>query len=102
MILTTVVFALEVVNVHVRLLAADRSLWSPRRWLRGLGYLWLRPGLLRTLIKPYLAYYKPSFHPAERNVDALIATTRERLFGPGGALEGKVREVWSKQVEVAA
>lgn len=32
-------------------------------WARGLWWLWGRPGLLRTVIGPYLAWFKPGYHP---------------------------------------
>ena len=94
MALATVVFLLEVGNVYLRLLATDRSVWSVRGWLRTVGFFWLKPGLLRRQIPAYLAYFRPGFHPSERDADDLVQRTRARLFGPGGPLAGRTREVW--------
>lgn len=34
-------------------------------WRRGMGLLWVRPGLLRRIALPWLAYFRPGFHPWE-------------------------------------
>ncbi len=81
MALTTVIFFAEHFYLHVKLLAARRLLFSPRAWLRGLGHLWIRPGLLRRLIPAYLAYYRPGFHPSDRDTSALLAEWRARFDG---------------------
>lgn len=91
MALTTVVFIAEIANIHVRLLRAEELLWSPRAWLRGLNYMWRDPGPFRALIPRYLDYYRPSFHPDERDARALHEKTREALFGEGGAVVAFVK-----------
>jgi uncharacterized protein len=94
MLVTTAIFIAEATNVHLRLLRADRSLWRPRSWLRGLAFFWGRPGLFRRMIPAYLGYFRPRFHPHDRDVAALIAATRARLFGPDGELRDRVEEHW--------
>jgi predicted metal-dependent hydrolase len=43
----------------------------PRTWLSVLRYLFVRPGMLRQVFLAYLAYYRPGFHPWERDDRAL-------------------------------
>ncbi|HEY8042613.1 MAG TPA: metal-dependent hydrolase [Polyangiaceae bacterium] len=91
MLLTSVVFFAELANVHVRFLRAEGALGDVRGWLGALDYFWLRPGLLRKLVPAYLDYFRPGFHPEDRDTAALLDTWRERLFGEGGALRGQLR-----------
>jgi uncharacterized protein len=42
---------------------ADGTLASPREWASLLAFLFVRPGTLRQSIRPYLAYFRPRFHP---------------------------------------
>jgi predicted metal-dependent hydrolase len=86
MLLTTVIFFAEVLNVHLRLLFAHRLLFLPRAWRAGLGWLLVRPGLLRRLVPAYFDYYRPTFHPSDRDTRALLDTWRTRLFDDAGAL----------------
>lgn len=86
MFLTTLVFFAEIANIHVRLLRAEKMLFEPRAWLRGLDYMWGKPGFFRALIPRYLDYYRPDFHPDDHDASALHARWREALLGEGGAL----------------
>ncbi|MFT3924943.1 MAG: hypothetical protein QM778_20575 [Myxococcales bacterium] len=36
-----------------------------------------KPGIFFKLIKPYLAYFKPDFHPRDIDCSALLAAWRE-------------------------
>lgn len=83
---TTLFFFGFITYGYVRLLAARGMLGDVRGMLRAFDYLWLRRGLFRRLIPAYLAYFRPSFHPDDRDTTALLATWRERLFGPEGLL----------------
>jgi len=57
-------FLAHVLAFQLRLLAADRrSRPSLRDWARFAGFLGGRRGLLRQMIRPGLAYFRPSFHP---------------------------------------
>ncbi|HEY0250458.1 MAG TPA: metal-dependent hydrolase [Kofleriaceae bacterium] len=86
MVLTTAVFFAVLWSTHVRLMATRKVLWKPWRWLRGMTRFYVVPGFLSRLVPAYLAYYKPSFHPNERDTTALLATWREQLFGANGSL----------------
>jgi uncharacterized protein len=85
MIIVTLFFIGFISYSHVRLLDA-RGLLNARNVARTLDYLWLRPGLFRRLVPQYLAYFQPGFHPNDRDVTALLADWRERLFGREGTL----------------
>jgi predicted metal-dependent hydrolase len=91
MVMTTAIFFAEVAHVHARFLAARKILWKPWRWLRGISHMWLRPGHLSRLVPGYFAYFRPGFHPDDRDTSALLATWRERLFGDAGELRGQLR-----------
>jgi hypothetical protein len=86
MLVTSAFFFAETAVLHVRFLRAGGELWNLRGWLRAVDYLWLRPGLFRSLLPAYLDYFRPGFHPNDRDTATLLATWRERLFGRDGAL----------------
>ena len=55
------------------MLQHDSKLWSLREWLSGLNYLFVRPGILRRVFRPYLRFYKKDFHPWQHDNRDLIA-----------------------------
>jgi uncharacterized protein len=85
MIIVTLFFVGFISYSHVRLLSA-RGLLGAGNVARTLDYLWLRPGLFRRLVPQYLAYFRPGFHPNDRDTSGLLADWRERLFGREGTL----------------
>ena len=50
----------------------------------------MRFGSLIRLLPAYLAYFRPSFHPDDRDTSALLASWRETLFGTDGVLQDKL------------
>ena len=86
MILTTIVFFAVQVIVHARLMARRGILWKPWTWARGLTRLWISPALLVRMVPAYVSYFRPSFHPSDRDCSALLAEWRGELFGPAGLL----------------
>ena len=92
MVPITWLFVAVVGRTHVRFLAERGVLSRPWRWLRGIAHLWLWPGYLTRLVPAYLAYYRPGFHPDDRDTRALLEAWRERLFGEGGELRRFVRD----------
>ncbi len=81
MMLTTAVFFAVQALVHARLMARRKILWRPWTWLRGIARMWIWPGYFTRLVPAYLSYYRPSFHPNDRDTRALQATWQQRLFG---------------------
>lgn len=93
MLLTTTVFFAVQAIVHARLMATRKILFRPWTWLRGIGRLWIWPGHLTRLVPAYLAYFKPSFHPDERDTTQLLAEWETTLFGAQGALRAQLKLV---------
>lgn len=91
MLLTTVVFFAAQALVHARLMATRRILWKPWRWGRGIARMWIYPGFFTRLVPAYLAYFRPSFHPSDRDTRALLASWQADLFGDGGTLRERAR-----------
>lgn len=90
MLATTVIFFAVQALVHARLMATRRILWKPWRWVRGATRLWIYPGYLTRLVPAYLAYFKPSFHPNERDTNALLAQWESQLFGDAGTMRDRL------------
>jgi hypothetical protein len=92
MVPITILFALVLGTAHVRFLAERGILLRPWRWVRGIGRLWVWPGYLTRLLPAYFAYFRPGFHPDDRDTSALLDAWRERLFGPAGDLRAYMPE----------
>jgi predicted metal-dependent hydrolase len=86
MLVTTAVFFAVQAAVHVRLMATRGIAWKPWRWIRGATRFWIYPAFFTRLAPAYFAYFRPSFHPNDRDTRALLDTWRDRLFGPTGEL----------------
>ncbi|MBL0217521.1 MAG: metal-dependent hydrolase [Myxococcales bacterium] len=93
MLLTTAVFFAVQALVHARLMATRGILFRPWTWLRGIGRLWIWPGHLTRLVPAYLAYFKPGFHPDERDTTELLARWETNLFGAEGDLRAQLKLV---------
>ncbi len=72
MALATVIFWAKVFEHQLRMMRADGTLGSPREWAHLGRWLFVSPGPLRRLIRPYLAYYRPGFHPWDFDNHALL------------------------------
>jgi predicted metal-dependent hydrolase len=90
MVVTTMIFFAELAWVHASFARERGLLWRPWTW-RGLPRMWLRKGQVLRTLGAYFAYFKPGFHPAQRDTDALLADWRERLFGERGEMAGQLR-----------
>ena len=93
MLLTTVMFFAGQAATHVEMMASRGILFQPWRWLPGVVHMWLWPGYLTRLVPAYLSYFRPSFHPSDRDNRALVARWRDDLFGADGVLRGQLRAV---------
>ena len=91
MLLTTAVFFLATAVVHARLMAKRKILARPWSWLGGIKRLWIYPGYMTRLVPAYLAYFKPGFHPSERDTQALLDRWEAALFGAEGLLRTKLK-----------
>lgn len=75
-------------NERVRdlhLLFQQDGIDTPRTWRRLAAYLFLRPGLLRQILIPYLSWYLPGFHPWNHDDRRLAAEVESALMSGGAA-----------------
>jgi predicted metal-dependent hydrolase len=86
MMITTFVFFVALGITHARLMKTRGILWKPWTWARGLTRLWISPALFLRLVPAYLSYFRPRFHPSDRDCSALLDEWRGELFGPAGVL----------------
>lgn len=68
-----------VVSRNMRDLLEHDGLSGGRVRGRTMAYLWTRPGLLSQVLIPYLAYYRPGFHPWDNDDRALIRAAERTL-----------------------
>ena len=93
MLVTTVMFFAGQAAAHVEMMVSRGILFRPWRWLPGLLHMWLWPGYLSRLAPAYLSYFRPGFHPSDRDNRALVTRWRDHLFGADGVLRGQLRAV---------
>ena len=93
MLLTTAIFFAETAWVNAHFLSERGVLLRPWRWLPGVWRLLGWPGHFRRLAPAWLSYFRPRFHPDDRDTRALLDAWRDRLFGDGGELRGQLRGV---------
>ena len=62
----------------VHMLRVDGRLGDVRMWLRGLFFLWVSPAPLTRTIPDYLGFFRPGFHPWNRDDWDLIEEHRLR------------------------
>ena len=91
MLVTSVVFFAAQGLAHGRMMVDRKIAWKPWTWLRGISRMWIWPGYFIRLVPAYLSYFRPGFHPDDRDTRTLLATWREILFGEQGALRDHVR-----------
>lgn len=80
MLLTTVIFLSVIAGFQINLLRRDGQLFNWRSWKHGLGVL-LHPrrGYFVALIRPWLDYFRPGFHPFDHDTKALETRWKETL-----------------------
>jgi predicted metal-dependent hydrolase len=85
MLVTTVFFILTTASFHDRLMRQDPAAGGPMARVRGFAKLWVRPGWFLQLVPAYLDYFRPTFHPWQRE--------------PKSSLEPYLREMQSAVVK---
>jgi predicted metal-dependent hydrolase len=84
MLVTTLIFWGFVFRYHFALVRADGGLTDVRGWGRLLRFLWVRPGVLRKIFRPWLTYFRRDFHPWQHDnhahVEAWKAAYAERGY----------------------
>jgi predicted metal-dependent hydrolase len=72
MLLASVIFWAKVVEHQARLMRADGTLRSPAEWAALVRFLFVEPGGMGRLLREYLAYFRPDFHPGDIDSGALV------------------------------
>ena len=84
MFVTTLVFLGVIAAFQLHLLHKDRLLFNWRTWKAGLTTLFApRLGYVPGLIRPYLDYYRPGFHPSDHDTKALEQRWKDSLAFEG-------------------
>jgi predicted metal-dependent hydrolase len=78
MVVVTILFWLHVLSHQVRLTRADGTLWAPREWAALVGFLFVRPGAMWRVIRRYLHYFRPGFHPNDIDSRPVVDAWRRR------------------------
>jgi len=90
MLVTTAVFFAVVGVVHARLMSTRGIVLRPWKWLTGIRRLYIWPGYFTRLLPAYVAYFRPGFHPGDRDNAELVARWRDELFGADGTLRERL------------
>jgi predicted metal-dependent hydrolase len=72
MLLATIIFWAVVILQQAQMMHADRMLFSIREWRALIRYLFIKPGGMGRVFRLSLHYYRPDFHPQQRNLDPLV------------------------------
>jgi len=77
MIHSTIFFFKDTFRNLAIMLQNDGKLWSPRVWLSGLNFLFVKPGVLRRMFIPWLKFFRKSFHPWQNDNRTLVEEWRK-------------------------
>jgi predicted metal-dependent hydrolase len=91
MVPVSLIFLVFAFGFQLRLLAADGKLLNWRDNLRGINYVFGRRGLFTRLVPKYLDYFRPGYHPAQHDTQALVRHWQEQLFGANGMLREQMQ-----------
>ncbi len=72
MIHSTIFFFKDTFRNLFIMLRNDGKLWSPRVWLSGLKFLFVKPGILRRMFIPWLKFFRKDFHPWQNDNRHLV------------------------------
>jgi predicted metal-dependent hydrolase len=81
LLLNTFFFFKDTLRNVCIILQKDGKLWSPREWLSGLYFLFIRPGVIRRAFVPWLRFFKKDFHPWQNDNRYLIAEWQRQQPG---------------------
>lgn len=76
-------FWFEVIRNHWHLVRTAGIAGNLGGWLKLLHYEFVRPGLLRRIVPQYLSYYRPGFHPWERDNRQFVERWKSRYAATG-------------------
>jgi predicted metal-dependent hydrolase len=92
MITVSIAFIAKATEMHMRLLRAEGQLGNLGSLARGVWKFWGPRGHFSRLLPAYLRYFKPSFHPWDRDDSALIARIERELSPAQGQLDEALEE----------
>jgi predicted metal-dependent hydrolase len=78
MILATIIL-MTTMGANMRDLFREDGLRGPRVWMRTMGFLFGRPGILRRVTLPWLSYFRPGFHPWQHDDRTALVRAQKRL-----------------------
>lgn len=78
MVIASAFFWVKVIEQQARMMHADGSLWSAREWGTLFRWLFVEPGGMHEVALEGLDYFRPGFHPSDRDDSALIERWRSR------------------------
>jgi predicted metal-dependent hydrolase len=76
MALTTLGFIGKVLQHQIMMMRADGILFDAREWASLYRFLFRDPAIVARVFKPYISYYKPSFHPHQMKSSELLEAWR--------------------------
>lgn len=82
MLITSILFSLQLFVVHIIFCRRAGVAKDWRGWLRCWSFLWLTPGVRRRILLPWLAWFKPGFHPWQDDNRHLIDAWKQQT-SPG-------------------
>jgi predicted metal-dependent hydrolase len=85
MLLTTVDFWLRVFRYHFALVRADGAARDVRGWWQLFRFLWISPGGMRQLVRPWLDYFRRDFHPWQHDNFHYVQSWTAAYAGAGSA-----------------
>jgi predicted metal-dependent hydrolase len=72
MLLASAIFWAKIAEHQVKMMRADGIASSPREWAKLFEFLFVSPGAMRKLVPGYLDYFRPGFHPWQRDDRELL------------------------------
>lgn len=95
MVVVTLVFWAYVIAQQARLMWVDGCLFSLGEWASLYRFLFVDPGGMGGIVRPYLSYYRPGFHPWDHDNQALLDEWKSEL-GRSPVYENAIRASASK------
>lgn len=95
MFFVTLVFWAYVIVQQFRFMWVDGCAFSLREWWVLVRHLFVEPGGMGRLARPYLSYYRPGFHPWDHDNQALLDAWKAEL-GRSPVYESALRAVTKK------
>jgi predicted metal-dependent hydrolase len=73
LVLNTFFFFKDTLRNLCIMLQKEGKLWSAREWASGFKYLFIKPGIIRRVFRPWLGFFRKDFHPWHLDNRELIA-----------------------------